>query len=200
MAFAVPTQAPRIFRADDAPPQPWRNGGGVTRELLVWPDASDWRVRISVADIGVDGAFSSFAGVRRWFAVLQGAGVALTIDGVERQQRIGDEPIAFPGDAVTTCRLLDGPTRDLNLMLRGAEGAMARVIDRSQWHPRAPRCGLFTRVAGRCHADGQNVDLPEHALLWFGHAPDVLVFASDAAPDDVPGWWLAADAATEAVP
>jgi hypothetical protein len=27
----------QIIRADDQPPQPWRNGGGQTRELLVWP-------------------------------------------------------------------------------------------------------------------------------------------------------------------
>ena len=59
------------------PPQPWRNGGGVTRELLAWPDGGDWRVRVSVADIDADGPFSAFPGVERWFAVLEGAGVAL---------------------------------------------------------------------------------------------------------------------------
>lgn len=27
---------------DTVPRQPWRNGGGSTRELLAWPDATDW--------------------------------------------------------------------------------------------------------------------------------------------------------------
>ena len=32
--------------------QPWRNGGGITRELLAWPVASDqWALRVSVAQI-----------------------------------------------------------------------------------------------------------------------------------------------------
>ena len=34
-----------------ATPQAWRNGGGVTRELLAWPAADAWRVRVSVADV-----------------------------------------------------------------------------------------------------------------------------------------------------
>ena len=48
-------------RFDDLPPQPWRNGGGVTRALLTWPHADDWAVRVSVADITRDGPFSAFA-------------------------------------------------------------------------------------------------------------------------------------------
>ena len=51
----------------------WRNGGGRTRELLAWPDAADWKVRVSVADVESDGPFSAFPGVQRWFAVLEGA-------------------------------------------------------------------------------------------------------------------------------
>ena len=58
---------------------PWKNGGGVTRELLTWPVADDWRVRVSIADVERDGRFSSFPGVRRWFAVLEGEGVRLRI-------------------------------------------------------------------------------------------------------------------------
>ena len=33
------------------PPQPWKNGGGTTRELLAWPAGADWRVRLSVAEV-----------------------------------------------------------------------------------------------------------------------------------------------------
>ena len=37
------------------PPQPWRNGGGSTRELLAWPAAADWKLRVSLATIAQDG-------------------------------------------------------------------------------------------------------------------------------------------------
>ena len=65
-------------RVVDTAPQAWRNGGGSTRELLAWPAGADWRVRVSVAEIGADGPFSAFDGVERWFAVLSGAGVVLS--------------------------------------------------------------------------------------------------------------------------
>ena len=64
------------------PPQPWKNGGGTTRELLAWPTGADWRVRLSVAEVVADGPFSRFEGVQRWFAVLGGAGVRLVVNGV----------------------------------------------------------------------------------------------------------------------
>ena len=60
-------------------PVPWRNSGGVTRELLRWPDTDNWLWRISVAEVASDGAFSHFAGVQRWLAILSGTGVRLTM-------------------------------------------------------------------------------------------------------------------------
>jgi environmental stress-induced protein Ves len=56
----VRAMQPRLIRVDDAEPQPWRNGGGVRRDLLEGPDAADWLWRVSVADIGADGPFSSY--------------------------------------------------------------------------------------------------------------------------------------------
>lgn len=106
----------QVVRLDDVSPQPWRNGGGVTRELLAWPDAEDWYVRLSVADIERDGPFSAFAGVDRWFAVLSGAGVQLgnPVQIVRRD----DGPINFAGESAPDCYLVNGATRDLNLMIR----------------------------------------------------------------------------------
>ncbi|HEY3634719.1 MAG TPA: HutD family protein, partial [Caldimonas sp.] len=59
---------PLLVRTADVPAQPWKNGGGVTRELLALPAGDDWRVRVSVAEVASDGAFSTFVGVDRWFA------------------------------------------------------------------------------------------------------------------------------------
>ena len=108
---------------------PWRNGGGVTRELAVGPANNDWQWRMSVAEVGASGPFSRFDGVTRWFAVLQGAGVSLTVrtpgdsgaDGASEHRLTQHEPaLCFDGGAATQCALLDGPTQDFNLMVRDA--------------------------------------------------------------------------------
>ena len=109
----------------DCPPQPWRNGGGTTRELLTWPQAADWQLRVSVAAIDRDGAFSSFPGVERWFAVTDGEGVELDLPNGPRFVGAGDAPLHFDGEAAPDCRLLNGPTHDLNLMHRRGSGAAA---------------------------------------------------------------------------
>lgn len=108
-----------IVRLQDVASQPWKNGGGVTRELLAWPSADDWAIRVSVADIECDGVFSAFRGIDRYFAVLDGNGVRL--DGVA-DVRIGDKPVHFDGALAPHCRLIDGPTRDLNVMIRRNAG------------------------------------------------------------------------------
>ncbi len=111
----------------DVASQAWKSGGGLTRELLAWPSAADWRIRLSVADITADGPFSVFEGVQRWFAVLEGDGVCLTVDGVATELRATSPAFDFAGAAGTGCALLGGPTRDFNLMLRGATGRLQRV-------------------------------------------------------------------------
>ncbi|MEP7302526.1 MAG: HutD family protein [Caldimonas sp.] len=182
-----------------APAQPWRNGGGVTRELLAWPDPADWQVRVSVADIETDGPFSSFPGVQRWFAVLEG-GVTLNIDGREQVCRAGDAPLAFAGDTAVACRRLNGASRDLNLMLRDTPGAMQPVVDGDAWAPKARHCGLYAVQAGRCRAGAADLDVPAATLLWFAEAPERLTFRAGppepgTVPGNVSGWWLAAGAA-----
>ena len=184
---------PLTVRTADVAAEPWKNGGGVTRELLALPRGGNWRVRVSVADVASDGDFSTFAGVARWFAVVEGAGVVLTIDGREHRCTRGDgEAIAFAGDAPTSCRLIDGATRDLNLMLRGARGALARVVAGRAWRPRERACGLYATAPGSVRAaDDPHAPMPAHALRWWPAAPATIAF-------DGAGWWLDADA--EATP
>ena len=116
-----------MVRFDDVTPQPWKNGGGVTRELLAWPDANDWVMRVSIADIERNGPFSAFPGIDRWFAVLSGNGVRLCSPTKTIQR--ADDVFHFDGALAPDCELIDGPTRDLNLMLRrhAASGWMKRV-------------------------------------------------------------------------
>ena len=181
-----------LRRRGDVAPQPWRNGGGRTRELLAWPNAADWRLRVSVADIEADGPFSSFPGVQRWFAVTEGNGVELTIDGRTQHVTRSDAPLHFAGAAATSCRLLDGPTIDLNLMLRGVSGRVLAATDGVEWRPDLAQCGLYTAVDGNCRSDGSAIALPAHALLWFARAPASLCFQATQRARATAGWWLEA--------
>jgi len=181
----------RLIPLDGAPPQRWRNGGGTTRELLAWPSEPSWRLRVSVADVESDGPFSSFPGVERWFAVLEGNGVELTVGSELHRLTAAEPPLRFSGDMATTCRLLDGPTRDLNLMLRGMRGGMIAATAGQPWRSRAAHCGLFAAVAGRCVAD-RTIDVEPRCLLWFDRAPAELSFTPADAGADRIGWWLAA--------
>ena len=176
-------------RTSEVASQPWRNGGGVTRPLLVSPRGDRWQVRVSVADVAANGPFSRFPGVQRWFAVLDGAGVVLTLGSTEHRVDAGSDAFSFRGDLAVRCRLVDGPTRDLNLMLNGVPGSMRRVVAGEAWHPQARECGLYATTAGRCDASApdEHEPMPAHALRWWSQAPESLAFDGD-------GWWLGAGA------
>ncbi len=108
-----------LIRSADITPTPWKNGGGSTRTLALWPADSgmtDFAWRISVARIEQDGPFSSFDGVDRTLILLDGNGMLLDFAG--RQVRVDRTTprIDFAGEDAPDCRLLDGPTTDFNLM------------------------------------------------------------------------------------
>ena len=172
-------------------PQPWRNGGGHTRELLAWPDAANWKLRISRADIDADGPFSAFPGVTRWFTVLSGAGVALSFADGERVVRKGDAPLRFDGTSAPACRLLDGATQDLNLMARGGTALIQAVQSTSPWRSELPLRAIYTTVAGRWRAGQDTVDLPADSLLWMPAAGATdWVFAPHDGSAGCHAWWL----------
>ena len=98
---------------------PWKNGGGVTREILRSPPepaAFDWR--LSLATIDSPGPFSAFEGYQRTLVLVRGAGVELNFaqHGTARLSSPG-QSVCFDGAWPTTCTLLNGPSTDLNLMV-----------------------------------------------------------------------------------
>ncbi|MBX3622392.1 MAG: HutD family protein [Rhizobacter sp.] len=180
-----------IARTQDMPPQPWRNGGGVTRELLAWPpEAEPWLLRVSVAEIDSDGPFSAFPDVQRWFTVLDGAGVVLSFADGERRVSASDAPLPFDGAAAPGCRLVKGPTRDLNLMLRGGQGFM-RPVDRGvSWEAGFALRGLYTASPGRWRADSQSHTLDAHTLLWCDDGK-ASVWSFEPQGPQPRAWWFA---------
>ena len=177
-----------IVRADDVAPQPWKNGGGVTRELLRLPlpggSADEWLLRISLADIEADGPFSPFPGITRWFAVLEGAGVRLRWPGRPvRAMTPAEPPLRFAGADVPGCDLIAGRTRDLNVMVRddAGEASLGPVgFDEENWLGHASAFGIFTLRAALLHgAAAQPIELPARTLAWC---------AADKSASRM--WWL----------
>lgn len=183
---------------DAVPHQAWRNGGGSTRELFTWPGAGGqagpaWQLRISVADIAQDGPFSAFAGVDRWFAVLQGAGVRLGLPGGDQALTVSSPPLQFAGEDAPGCWLADGPTRDLNLMLqRGAgQALMQPALPGQPWHSDAPLRALFTTGALQLQTDAGP---PQPVAAWslvLGSAAARQAWSITAPPAGARALWLA---------
>lgn len=106
-----------VVRWADAVDVPWRNGGGVTRELIVQgDDPFDWR--LSAATIDRDGPFSEFAGIDRILVLLRGDGIDLELGGRSVTLTAPGQGVVFSGEVPVAARLLGGSTVDLNLMWR----------------------------------------------------------------------------------
>ena len=112
----------RILHASTYAVQPWKNGGGMTTEIIASPpgasfDAIDWR--ISMARVERAGPFSMFAGIDRSLGVLEGEGLLLAVDGRGVVAlKPGMHPLTFPGDVPVEARLIGGPVLDLGVMTR----------------------------------------------------------------------------------
>jgi environmental stress-induced protein Ves len=126
---------------------PWKNGGGLTQELVCVPagaglGAFDWR--ISVAQVTADGPFSSFEGIDRVILLLNGKG--MTLEGRDHQHALAQPllPYAFAGEVAMGCSLIDGPTTDLNVMVRRhAFTAEVSVVTHAAELPLTPDGMLF---------------------------------------------------------
>jgi uncharacterized protein len=105
----------RIIRFSELQEMPWKNGGGITREIAVARAGEALIWRLSMADVGVDGVFSKFDGLQRILTVIEGRGMEL-ISPFETLQADYSVPVSFDGAWEIQSRLKDGPLRDLNLI------------------------------------------------------------------------------------
>lgn len=107
----------RIIRAAALTPAPWKNGGGITREIARLFDDRGLLWRLSLAEIERDGPFSDFAGLERILTVIAGSGLVLEMPN--RSPRLDRmDSYRFAGTTPVTARLSAGPVSDLNLMFR----------------------------------------------------------------------------------
>ena len=176
-----------VVRWSDAPEVPWRNGGGLTRELVVVGGAEfDWR--LSAATISVDGPFSEFAAIDRVLMLLQGDGVRLRFrdDGTEVTLDRPGAVVEFGGERPVDAVLLGSRTVDLNLMCRrdryratvqtrlDAPGADVVVV-----HVRTGSCDIDDGDAGTVRLG------PGDSAWWVGGAGRVVSSEGDVVRFDL---------------
>jgi environmental stress-induced protein Ves len=109
----------RIIKFTDLQQTPWKNGGGITREIAAGRTGEEMAWRLSIADVGVDGPFSKFDGLHRILTVIEGQGMEL-ISPFEILQADYAVPVNFDGALEIQSRLKDGPLRDLNVIYNPA--------------------------------------------------------------------------------
>jgi uncharacterized protein len=179
------------LRAADFKRQPWKNGGGFTTELASFPAADSRTViatadsiaeipaaespaerftwRLSVAEVAQSGPFSDFAGYDRTIMLLEGEGMELSFDS--RTQATLDrlfEPFPFDGGWKTSCRLLNGPVRDLNLMVdrERASGTLVVRAGDGTLALRARWTAIYA-LTGSSQVDGHRL-APGELLIFEG--------------------------------
>ena len=103
----------------------WSNGGGWTSEIVRVddPECTDgvpWLWRLSIAELEHDGPFSVFPGVERELIMLSGGGLNVQFaDGANHRLRPFDR-LSFAGERLARGTLIDGTSRDFNLMWQRA--------------------------------------------------------------------------------
>jgi uncharacterized protein len=123
------------------PAVPWKNGGGTTRTLAVSPGGAgfdDFVWRVSIADVAQSGSFSLFPDVDRTIVLLEGEGMILrAADGSVHALTTPFEPHSMPGERAIDAELVNGVSRDFNLMVRRGRAHAAMKVWRSADDTRA---------------------------------------------------------------
>lgn len=105
----------RILRGADLVNEPWKNGGGVTREIEVGNPGDRRAWRLSLADVTQDDAFSEFPGLARILTVVSGKGMVLEHSGGILDADLW-VPVRFDGGLNIKSRMKFGALTDLNLI------------------------------------------------------------------------------------
>ncbi len=115
----------RVIGPSDYRRVPWKNGGGITQDVLLLPDGAshdDFDVRISLAPIVEEGPFSSFPGIDRHITRLSANALSLAFAQETRAlNRL--EPLYFDSVLQPRSLLPEGPAEVINVMTR-----------RGRWH------------------------------------------------------------------
>lgn len=154
--------------------QPWKNGGGSTMEIMAATEGGRLLWRVSIAEVTGNGPFSVFPGMERVLAVIDGAGMRLSVDGASPATVTpSGGTFRFRGDAGVTCALIDSPCRVFNLMFDRTrlDGTLRRITpgEAAGTPPGGISLAYAAGGALRLKAGGHTWRIPQdHALRLDG--------------------------------
>lgn len=135
---------PAIIRAGELRPVPWRNGQGITRDVVTHTGPGGallWQV--SIAELTRDADFSYFPECDRVFTPVSGGLVELSFRDGPFQPCALLRPVPFAGEWPARCRLAGPPARAFNVIAdRRAYRAACEVVTLE---------GPERRIGGRAH-------------------------------------------------
>ncbi|WP_216870473.1 HutD/Ves family protein [Modestobacter excelsi] len=143
-------RAGSLARYAAAGESPWRNGGGLTRELHA---GAGWR--LSVATIPAAAEFSVFPGRDRTLVVGRGR-LRLAVAGRSLQQLSVGQLAAFPGEAHVTAEPDGGVVQAVNVMVE-RPGRTASVQVLPVTGP-APAAAALVLLSGGASAGSEELD------------------------------------------
>jgi uncharacterized protein len=124
-----------ILRSAQHRRMPWKNGGGETLEVAIFPagasvDNFSWRV--SMARVDASGPFSLFSGTDRILSVLEGEMNLIVAGRPPVRLSPTSAPHEFSGDTPAHAEVLSTVT-DLNVMIRRSEfSAQVRKLQQAK--------------------------------------------------------------------
>lgn len=163
----------QILKAEALIDVPWKNGGGITRNIAkgLTGDRPAWT--LSRADVADEGPFSDFSGMMRVLTVVSGGTMILNTTDAPLTAELW-KPVRFDGGLAVTSRLTDGPITDFNLMFDPTR-CDGHVVARRG--PLASKClqpvqGLlaFHGLAGTPKINGTSLEPADTAFVTKTHA------------------------------
>ena len=167
-----------VLRAAERTAVPWKNAGGLTREVVVSPpgsDLQDFDWRVSIADVRTAGAFSVFVGVERLIAIISGR-LSLVIDARAPLTLTPEsDAVAFAGETPVFAEPLGGSVTDLNVMTRRSRcrASLTRqcAAQSERLEPRADTTLLVALVDLLVCRGNDQLALTRLDALRFGRGP-----------------------------
>jgi environmental stress-induced protein Ves len=105
----------RIIPPTEFKTMPWKNGGGITHEILKEERDGKLLWRFSIAEVKSDGPFSLFPGLARILTVIEGDGLVLQAPN-HALHALPFSPVAFSGDLPISSKRISGDARDFNVI------------------------------------------------------------------------------------
>lgn len=168
-----------VITPNDASPESWANGLGVTRVLakrLGW--------RLSIAELRGRMPFSQPPGIDRVLIPLSRPTVSLTIDGVEHRVS-RSEGIRFPGEARVVAPADRGGVSVVNLMVnRQLADAAYHIREYRERVPVSPSATVTVLLSGAATVDGLPLP-PGSALLQAARGRSIVCEAALVARFDI---------------